>query len=105
MLILELFSDENTPIEEVHPTSLDETKMAWGRSGNKVVRKYRCSIGRLKGKIVSSPGACFKAPDIRKRIKLKMTKAKLGSRMKLKSKRTKRINPASKRVQALNKRS
>ena len=38
MLILELFSDENTPIEEVHPTSLDETKMAWGRSGNKVVQ-------------------------------------------------------------------
>ena len=71
-------------------------------SGNKVVRKYRCSIGRLKGKIVSSPGACFKAPDIKKRIKLKMTKAKLKKRMQLKAKRTKRINPASKRVQALN---
>ena len=62
MLILELFSDEDSQI--------NETKMAWGRRGNKVVRKYRCTIGRLKGKTVSSPGA----------------------------------NPASKRVQALNKR-
>jgi hypothetical protein len=36
--------------------------------------------------------------------KLKMTKARLGAKMKLKSKRTKRVNPISKRVQALNKR-
>tara|TARA_B100000886_G_scaffold340507_1_gene310627 strand:- start:6265 stop:6567 length:303 start_codon:yes stop_codon:yes gene_type:complete len=95
MLILELFDDDFGTISE--------TRMAWGRSGNKVVRKYRCSIGRLKGKIVSSPGACFKAPDIKKRLKLKITKAKLKRRMQLKAKRTKRINPASKRVQALNK--
>lgn len=95
MLILELFSDEETPIQE--------TKMAWGRRGNQVVRKYRCTIGRLKGKTVSSPGACFAAPDIRKRAKLKITKARLGSRMARKRKRTMRINPVSKRVQALNK--
>jgi|TARA_Y100000385_G_C12656279_1_gene451730 hypothetical protein len=96
MLILELFSDENSQI--------NETKMAWGRRGNQVVRKYRCTIGRLKGKTVSSPGACFAAPDVKKRHKLKMTKARLGAKMKLKSKRTKRVNPISKRVQALNKR-
>ena len=95
MLILELFSDEETPIQE--------TKMAWGRRGNQVVRKYRCTIGRLKGKTVSSPGACFAAPDIRKRAKLKITKARLGSRMARKRKRIMRINPVSKRVQALNK--
>lgn len=95
MLILELFSDESS--------ELTETKMAWGRRGDKVVRKYRCTIGRLKGKTVSSPGACFAAPDIKKRIKLKMTKARLGTRMARKRKRTMRINPASKRVQALNK--
>ena len=95
MLILELFSDEKTEI--------NETKMAWGRRGNQVVRKYRCTIGRLKGKTVSTPGACFAAPDIKNRIKLKMTKAKLGSKMARKSKRTKRVNPVSKRIQALNK--
>ena len=64
MLILELFSDDKTEITE--------TKMAWGRRGNQVVRKYRCTIGRLKGKTVSSPGACFAAPDIRKRARLKI---------------------------------
>lgn len=95
MLILELFSDENTEITE--------TKMAWGRRGNQIVRKYRCTIGRLKGKTVSSPGACFAAPDVKKRAKLKVTKARLGKRMARKTKRTKRINPVSKRIQALNK--
>jgi hypothetical protein len=37
-------------------------------------------------------------------MQLKKTKARLGSRMIRKAKKTKRINPASKRVQSLNKR-
>jgi len=80
-----------------------ETTMAWARSGKKVVRKYRCSTGRLKGKIVSTPGACYKAPNVKKRIKLMITKAKYKRRNALKSRRTKRINPASRRVQSMNK--
>ena len=40
--------------------------------------------------------------DIKKRMKLKMTKARLGARMIRKSKKTKRVNPASRRVAALN---
>lgn len=79
--------------------------MAWAKRGNKVVRKYRCGSGFRKGRIVSEPAQCFRAPDIKKRIKLKMTKARLGSRMARKSKRTKRVNPASKRVAALNRKS
>jgi hypothetical protein len=47
---------------------------------------------------------CFAAPDMKKRFNLKKTKARLGSRLVRKSKRTKRVNPASRRVQALNKR-
>jgi hypothetical protein len=77
--------------------------MAWAKRGNKVVRKFRCVSGRRKSRIVSSPAQCFAAPDIKKRIKLKMTKARLGARMARKSKKTKRVNPASKRVAALNK--
>lgn len=80
-----------------------ETKIAWAKRGNKVVRKYRCSSGPRKGRVVSSPAQCFAAPDIKKRNKLKMTKARLGARMARKSKKTKRINPASKRVARLNK--
>ena len=76
--------------------------MAWAKQGNKVVRKYRCGSGRRKGRIVSTPAQCFAAPDIKKRIKLKMTKARLGARMARKAKKTKSVNPASKRVKALN---
>ena len=76
--------------------------MAWEKRGGKVVRKFRCTSGRRKRRIVSSPAQCFAAPDIKKRIKLKMTKARLGARMARKAKRTKRVNPASKRVAALN---
>jgi|TARA_B110000503_G_scaffold11409_1_gene15496 hypothetical protein len=75
----------------------------WARSGKKVVRKYRCTAGKRKGRVVAKPAQCFAAPDVKKRIKLKMTKARLGNRMARKSKKTKRINPASKMVQALNK--
>ena len=45
---------------------------------------------------------CFAAPDIKKRMAFKKIKARLGARMIRKAKKTKRINPASKRVQALN---
>ena len=81
---------------------IDEATVAWAKRGKNVVRKYRCTSGFRKGRIVAKPGQCFAAPDIKKRIKLKMTKARLGSRMARKAKRTKKVNPASKRVAALN---
>jgi hypothetical protein len=82
---------------------LDETKMAWARRGKKVVRKFRCTGGTRHGRIVANITQCFAKPDIKKRIKLKMTKAKLGNKMARKARKTKRVNPASRRVQALNK--
>lgn len=78
-------------------------KQVWARSGKNVVRKYRCSGGKRHGRIVSSPAACFAAPDIKKRMSLKRTKARLGNRMIRKAKRTKRMNPASRRVASMNK--
>ena len=84
-------------IEDIIPEG-----MAWAKRGNKVVRKFRCAGGKRHGRIVSTPQQCFAAPDIKKRMKLKMTKARLGSRMVRKAKKTKRVNPASKRVAALN---
>ena len=80
-----------------------EEKMAWARRGNKVVRKFRCTSGPRQGRIVSDLGQCFAAPDVAKRHRLKLTKAKIGSKMTRKAKKTKRVNPASKRVRALNK--
>jgi len=81
-----------------------EEKQVWARSGKKVVRKYRCTSGRRKGRVVAKMAQCFAAPDLKKSKRLKVMKARLGPRLAKKTKRTKRINPASKRVQALNKR-
>ena len=81
--------------------NLDE-KQIWARSGQKVVRKYRCGAGIRRGRIVAKMSQCFAAPDLKKRFQLKRTRARLGGRMMRKAKRTKRVNPASRRVQALN---
>ena len=81
-----------------------EEKQVWARSGKKVVRKYRCTSGRRQGRIVASMAQCFAAPDLKKRITFKKTKARLGKRIVRKTKRTKRVNPASKLVRRLNKR-
>jgi hypothetical protein len=93
MLLREFFIDPIDGIEE---------GITWGRSGKKVVRKYRCGSGVRKNRIVSKVSQCFAPPDVKKRIALKRTKARLGNRMARKARRTKRINPASRRVQALN---
>ena len=83
-------------------TSLDE-KQVWARKGTKVVRKYRCSTGQRKGRIVADPTQCFKVIDVKKRANLKRTKARLGAKMARKARRTKKINPASKMLKRLNK--
>lgn len=91
-------------IEEIVKTDEEfyEAKLVYARSGKKVVRKYRCSSGRLKGKTVANPTACLKPVNVKKRFTLAKTKAKMGSRMARKSKMTKRMNPASKRLKMLN---
>ena len=80
-----------------------EAKLVYARKGKQIVRKYRCGSGRLKGKTVSNPSNCFKPVDIKKRFTLARTKAKMGARLQRKAQRTKRLNPASKRVAKLNK--
>jgi len=86
-------------IEEI----VGEAKAVWGRSGNRVTRKFRCMSGSRKGRVVSNPSQCFKPIDIKKRMTLRKTKAKMGSRLTRKASRTKRLNPISKRLQKLNK--
>ena len=99
MLLTELFER----IDENEKNLTEGAKIAWARVGNKVVKKYRCSSGPRQGRIVSSPSQCGKPIDIKKRLKLKQTKLAKGSRMARKSKRTKRRNPASLRIQRMNK--
>jgi hypothetical protein len=78
-------------------------KQVWAKRGTKVVRKYRCTSGPRKGRTVTDLGKCFAAPDIAKRNRLKLTKARLGAKMARKAKRTKRTSGASIAVKRLNK--
>lgn len=80
-----------------------EAKIVWARKGKKIARKVRCTTGRRKGRVVSSAGSCSKKVDIKKRLVLRRTKARMGARIKLKTKRTKKYNPLSRRVTRLNK--
>jgi hypothetical protein len=81
---------------------ITESRMTWARKGTKLVRKYRCTTGPRKGRVVCSPGQCSKPIDVKKRMKFKQTKAKHGTRMARKSRRTKRTNPASKALRRIN---
>ena len=90
-------------IKEVTSIDLDE-KQIWGRKGTKLTRKFRCVSGRRKGRIVAKMAQCFAAPDMKKRMSMKKTRARLGARITRKTKRTKRLNPASRTLTRLNKR-
>ena len=83
---------------------VEGSKMAWARKGKTIVRKFRCTSGRRKGRIVSKPGQCSAAINLKKRASFRRTKARLGNKMARKAKKTKRINPASRRLKNLNKR-
>ena len=75
----------------IESEDLDEGP-TWARSGKKVVRKYRCAGGPRKNRIVSQLAQCFAPPNVKKRMALKRIKARLGSRIIRKAKRTKSCN-------------
>jgi len=91
MLLVELFNN------------LTE-KQIWGRTGKKLVRKYRCVGGKRHGRIVAEPQQCFAAPNIQAKMRMRITRKKLGKRMAMRSRRTKRTNPASRALKFLNRR-
>jgi len=81
-----------------------EAKMVWAKRGKKIVRKVRCTSGPRKGRMVSNVGQCSKPINLKKRMTLKKTRARVGKRMARKAARTKRRSPISKRVARLNRR-
>ena len=90
-------------LQELDTTTVIEAQLVWARKGNKVSKKYRCSVGQRAGRLVSNPSQCSAPMDIKKRLTLRKTKARMGARMARKAQRTKKFNPASKAVQRLNK--
>lgn len=83
---------------------LNEAKIVWRKSGNKVVRGVRCTSGPRKGRVVSTASGCAAPVNPKKRFTMKINRAKFGKKMARKARRSKRLNPASKRVARLNKR-
>jgi len=96
MRLYELFEDEEEEITEA--------KLVWARRGKKVVRKVRCTSGKRRGRAVASAASCGKRIDMKKRFVMKRTQRRYKARIKIKARRTKKFNPASRRVAKLNRR-
>ena len=90
-------------LRDLYNFSIDEgVTTIFGKTGNKVVRKYRCTSGTRKGRIVAKPATC-NAPKNMKGIKHTQTDpTQEGSVISTKASRTKRTNPASQKLKRLN---
>ena len=73
-----------------------------GRKGGRNVRKYRCTSGSRKGRIVAKPSTCTAPKNMKSAVSLKKAKAKKGSQIKVSTARTRRANQAHKRLSKLN---
>lgn len=78
-------------------------KIVYAKSGDKLVKKWRCTSGKRKGKLVSEPKSCFKPIDIKKKIRMKRIRKQKGPSIERKTKLTKTKSPVSKQVARMNK--
>lgn len=84
---------------------LYEVRAAFGRSRSKTkpAIKFRCTTGSRAGRVVSDPNKCFAHPDIARAQRMKKTRARTANIQSRKTKRTKKINIASRILRQLNK--
>ena len=94
MKIFELF-DGVEPIEEAARNILGRTKTG-------IKRKFRCTSGPRKGRIVSDPATCVKPIDVAKRVRARATRAKKPGIASFKRGRTLRSSPVSKIIKKAN---
>jgi len=102
MKLTELYQDLTEQFVEQYLTEAGGAVMAWGKSGKKIIKKYRCKSGPKAGRLVSEPQQCSRRVDPEKRMKMKRLLAKMGKRMTRKAKRTKQVDPISKQVKRKN---
>lgn len=74
----------------------------FGRNKGKIVRKYRCTSGTRRGRIVSKPTTCTAPINVAAKQAMKNTRRKKGTSMGIKARRTKRSNPQSQKLRRLN---
>ena len=103
--LLESLEEAEADFEEIDDEEelIEGAKMVWRRKGNKVVKGYRCTTGRKKGRLVDTPADCSKTIDLKKRFKMKKMLQQKGTRIRRKAIRTKKRNPVSMRLQRMNK--
>ena len=90
-------------INEIMTESIKEGVIQiWGRDKGKLKRKYRCTSGTRKGRIVAKPATCNAPKNVKASNTLKKTRRSKGKTISIKSTRTKRTNPASQRLKRMN---
>lgn len=84
---------------------VQEHRMVWKRNAKsgKISLRWRCESGPRQGRTVPNASDCSKAPDVAQAQRMKKTRARTKVRQARKTKRTKRVNPASKLASRLNK--
>lgn len=90
-------------LNESYNTVESEAKLIFARRGKAVTRKFRCTVGIRKNRIVANPSQCAAPMDLKKRFVMRKTRAQKGARMQKAAVRSKRLNPASRIVARLNK--
>ena len=75
----------------------------FGRSKGKVTRKYRCTSGSRKGRIVAKATTCNAPVNIKSKLTMKKTRARKSPLIGIKTKFQKRMGAQSKRIARLNK--
>lgn len=77
-------------------------KQVWGRSKKGLVRRYRCTDGPKKGRVVAKPSTCGTSVGQQKSANLKATRRTKGKAQGIKRSLTMK-RPTSKRIQRMNK--
>ena len=77
-------------------------KQVWGRGPKGVVRRYRCTDGAKKGRVVAKPSTCGTAVGQAKSHTMKKTRRTKGPTQAIKRGVTVK-RPTSRRVAAINK--
>lgn len=85
-------------VEEI----IEGYKQVWGRGSKGLVRRYRCTDGPKKGRVVAKPSTCGTRVGQRASTKLKTTRRTKGKSQAVKRNVTMK-RPTSKRIQRINK--
>ena len=91
-------------IAEIVPEVLTEgVVQIWGRKKGQVVKKYRCTSGQRKGRIVAKPETCNAPKNIKSMVTLKKARRQRSAVSLVKSSRQKRASALSQRLAKANK--